>query len=214
VVRLRGLDIDGLGKGANGIVFNSGGSLTVIDCVVRRFVGAVSDYGNGIKLSPSSGSSKIVIENSTFSDNQQTGVVFSGTSQSTASASIVVSGAVLLNNNYGMYVNLANNTSGTVNVAISNTTASNNTDTGLGFNGRSPSIVNSFVDSSTIENNGQYGLLNLDQSVVLLSNNVVALNKWGVSSKNSTIYSIGDNRIGLNSVADVDGAMLRSLSLR
>ena len=36
-VHLRGLDIDGLGTADNGIVFNSGAGLAVVNCVVRHF---------------------------------------------------------------------------------------------------------------------------------------------------------------------------------
>jgi hypothetical protein len=37
-VTLRGLNIDGLGTGQNGIVFNSGANLTVVNCIIRHFV--------------------------------------------------------------------------------------------------------------------------------------------------------------------------------
>src|SRR5215472_12256636 len=38
-VTLNGLLIDGAGVGASGIVFNSGGTLTVADCLVQNFTG-------------------------------------------------------------------------------------------------------------------------------------------------------------------------------
>jgi hypothetical protein len=36
-VILRGLTLNGSDSGSNGVVFNSGGSLTVSDCVVQNF---------------------------------------------------------------------------------------------------------------------------------------------------------------------------------
>src|SRR5579872_4923147 len=37
-IYLRGLNIDGLGVAANGVSFNSGGELDIVNCVVRHFV--------------------------------------------------------------------------------------------------------------------------------------------------------------------------------
>src|ERR1035437_1194301 len=47
IVSLQGLEIDGAGSGANGIQFNSGGSLNIQDSVIRGFT-------NGITFQPSS----------------------------------------------------------------------------------------------------------------------------------------------------------------
>src|SRR5579883_956140 len=67
-VTLRGLNIDGLGTGANGIVFNSGGGLNVINCVVRHFAGSGAS-GNGVLIQPASGSMAFLIANVIASDN-------------------------------------------------------------------------------------------------------------------------------------------------
>ncbi|HZU89431.1 MAG TPA: hypothetical protein VE993_09255, partial [Stellaceae bacterium] len=76
VVTLRGLDIDGLGTGANGIVFNSGGSLSVVDCVVRHFAGSGPTAGNGVLIQPTSGSMTFLISNVRVADNSYYGVSF------------------------------------------------------------------------------------------------------------------------------------------
>jgi hypothetical protein len=55
-VTLRGLTVDGGGTGSNGIVFNSGGKLTIDQCDVMNFVGG-NTTGNGILIQPTSGSS-------------------------------------------------------------------------------------------------------------------------------------------------------------
>src|SRR5690348_9697174 len=63
-VVLRGLIVEGAKVGANGIVFNSGGQLTIADCVVQGFVGS-GTTGNGIYIRHSSGSPDITITNTT-----------------------------------------------------------------------------------------------------------------------------------------------------
>src|ERR1700674_4036498 len=74
-VTLRGLTVDAGGTGSNGIVFNSGGKLTVDQCNVLNFVGTVNT-GNGILITPTSGSHNIVITNTTASNNQSVGVYY------------------------------------------------------------------------------------------------------------------------------------------
>jgi hypothetical protein len=59
---LKGLDIEGLGKGLSGIVFNSGALLQVQDCVIRPFTG----FGILIKANTSA---SFVVTRTTVFDN-------------------------------------------------------------------------------------------------------------------------------------------------
>jgi hypothetical protein len=56
---LTGLEIDGANAAYNGIVFNTGGSLTVSNCIVKDFVVNNNNNngtsGNGILMQPTSG---------------------------------------------------------------------------------------------------------------------------------------------------------------
>jgi hypothetical protein len=95
-VILTGLEIDGAATAHNGIVFNSGSSLTVIDCVMKDFVATVTTDGAGIRFNTGTsasglidrvvsinnlwgveidGTNTIAISNSTFSKNSQAGIV-------------------------------------------------------------------------------------------------------------------------------------------
>jgi hypothetical protein len=65
---LRGLTLNGSGVGSNGVVLNSGGSLTVNDCVIQNFVG-ISPAGSGILVQPTSGSLKYAITNTIMTNN-------------------------------------------------------------------------------------------------------------------------------------------------
>jgi len=53
-VTLRSLTLEGAGVAYDGIVFNSGSSLTVTDCVMQNFAGSAT-AGNGILMQPASG---------------------------------------------------------------------------------------------------------------------------------------------------------------
>src|SRR6202034_4353266 len=56
-VILTGLEIDGAGAAYDGIVFQSGSSLTITNCIVQNFVRnvSVSTAGNGVLLQPTTG---------------------------------------------------------------------------------------------------------------------------------------------------------------
>src|SRR6202034_3527119 len=54
-VILTGLEVDGAGAAYNGIVFNSGGSLTIDNCIVKDFVSSNGTSGNGIMIAPTAG---------------------------------------------------------------------------------------------------------------------------------------------------------------
>jgi hypothetical protein len=55
-ITLNGLVIDGAGAGYNGIMFNSGGSLTVTNCSVQHIItNGIIPNGHGILIQPTSG---------------------------------------------------------------------------------------------------------------------------------------------------------------
>ena len=62
-VVLRGLTVDGVGTGSNGIVFNTGGVLSMVNCIVQNF------QTDGIVVAPSSGATKVDISNTIVSGN-------------------------------------------------------------------------------------------------------------------------------------------------
>ncbi len=67
IVVLRGLDINGVGTGLNGINFIAGGTLIVEQCVIRNF-NAVAPNGNGIRFAPT-GAGRLIVAGSYFSNN-------------------------------------------------------------------------------------------------------------------------------------------------
>ena len=66
-VLLRGLAVEGAGTGANGIVLNTGGYLTIENCSIRDFRAAAPN-GNGLWLKPS-GQTRLFVSNTTIANN-------------------------------------------------------------------------------------------------------------------------------------------------
>jgi len=73
-VTLRGLTIKGIGfGGGTGIIFNSGLSLTLENCVIRNMTGA-APLGEGLRFIPNA-SSALAVSNTAVTDNVSGGIV-------------------------------------------------------------------------------------------------------------------------------------------
>src|SRR5215472_4698311 len=70
-INLRGLLIDGVGTGGDGIVFNSGASLNVQECLIRNF-GAITK-SRGIVFQPTAASS-LFVSDTVLADNRGPGI--------------------------------------------------------------------------------------------------------------------------------------------
>jgi hypothetical protein len=197
-VVLRGLTVDGAGTGSNGIVFNSGGKLTIDQCNLMNFVGSPPSTGNGILMQPTSGNHNIVIANTTASNNQSMGVNYFPLS-STATTGIVID-RVSANNNgsHGIAINNSNS-SGAGTVSISNSIASFN------LNGFFFANVTASLDASNATSNfgagasASSGTLALGRSALM--NNAT----YGLYMSGGAVNSYKDNRIAGNVVAQVFG---------
>ena len=78
-VALIGLEIDGARAAYNGIVFNSGSTLTVTNCIVQNFVqdgSSDTNTGNGILMQPSAGTISFVITSTIVSNNGYVGILY------------------------------------------------------------------------------------------------------------------------------------------
>ncbi len=206
-VVLRGLDIEGLGTGLNGVRFLAGGSLHVDDCLIRNF--SAASGGNGIAFIPSN-SAKLLVTNTTLWRNA-VGVVGAGiliAPTGGASAEVVVENVVSSNNNNGIHANSA--TSGAISVAIDNSVFSLNTGNGIAATGGAGSI-NILVDGTTSSDNGAAGLTASGATAIIrLSDSNVSGNANGLTTASSgQILSFLNNRIRGNTV---DGAPTGTLA--
>jgi hypothetical protein len=194
---LRGLTLNGSGVGANGIVFNSGGSLTVNNCAMQNFVSNGGNNGNGILIQPTTGSVNFVITNTTASNNT-TGIVY-GPPGGSPNANGVIDHVVATANVVGIVVNNSAASGGATDVAISNTVASDNSANGFFFSNVFPLLVS--IDNASATGNGA-GITADGSLKVLLGRSVVTLNGTGVQNNitSSTFFSFDNNQIAGNNV--------------
>jgi hypothetical protein len=212
-IAISGVVLDGLGiAGTNGIVFNSGGNLTVTDCVARNFSFS-SSGGNGILMQPTSGAMSFVITNTIVTNNNSGGVVYAPPRFSTATANGVIDRVVATNN----FIGIAFQTSdggGATTGAISNSVVGNSSADGISVQNASPSgaaLVVS-IDNTSSTSNGGSGVVAAVTATVILGRSVITANStYGLRNLTSpnTVYSYQDNRIngnGTGSADDVNGS--------
>jgi hypothetical protein len=155
-VSLRGLTIEGGGVGTHGIVFNTGASLTVENCVLRHLTGdgilflpnaasslsvsntsASDNAGFGIQIQPSGSGAVHAVFNRVQANNNSYGILtdgggFTGTIHASVFDSVVAGNAV-----YGFY---ASSSGGFTDLTLFHSVAANN-GTGLFANGANSIII-------------------------------------------------------------------------
>lgn len=194
IVSLRGLTIDGLGIGTNGIVFNSGQSLTIKNCVIRHF------NGDGIDFYPNA-SSSLFVSNSLVADNGGKGIYVQPTgSNSTVTATF--NRIEANNSDSGIQVD------GRYGTATINTTASESVATGnrsVAFYVLAGSAPNTLmvVRSVVANNNGYANTTGLAAygtgAIVRVANSTVTGNAHGWSTlAGGIVESYGNNYIDGN----------------
>ena len=197
---LRGLTINGSSGGNNGIVFKTGGSLTVIDCMVQNF------FFDGIQLEPTSGFIDFAITNTTVVNNSNDGIDYFPPSGS-PSANGVIDHVIAIGNTEGITVNTFNTSGGTTNINISNSVASNDA-IGI-FLKDGPTLMTVTIDNALISDNGGSGIIASNvtgsQMTVELGRSVITNNPIGINNQTSPngFFSYGDNRINSNPQGDI-----------
>ena len=189
-VHLRGLTLTGLGTGANGIQFNSGGNLAIENCVIWNFTSA------GLNIAPST-TSTFSVSNTIASNNSGViGILVAPT------GSALVTG-VLSNvtaNNNGTGINVAG-TGAALNVTIADSGASNNTILGVGASSAATSVLLRHVVAS----NNNTGLA-AASSTIRVAQSVITGNVTGVFATGGTIGTYVDNDINGNTT-DITGTL-------
>jgi hypothetical protein len=211
-VILTGLEVDGAGAAYNGIVFESGTSLTISDCIVKDFVLNGGGTGNGILIAPTSNTVDFTIVNTIAVNNQLAGIAYLPTSGS-ATATGTIDHVVATNNSSdGIVVSLLQASGGSAAVNISNSVASNNGVIGISAAAGSGTVT-ATIDNDQMSNN-QYGVGNQSATVVL-SRSVITKNSVASVNNTGTVDTYGDNRIEANANSNaVLGAALTSVPVQ
>jgi hypothetical protein len=216
-IQLRGLTIEGSGVGYNGIVFNSGGSLTVSNCTLQNFVysGSGVSTGHGILMAPTSGTVAFDITGTTAANNAFTGIAYYPPSGS-ANANGVIDNVVANANQYGIIFDTINASGGSIIATVSNSVSSNGSAGGAGIyaaNSASGSLKLSIDNVSVSGNN--IGVDALNTANVLLGRSVITGNATGILNLTSpnTLFTYKDNRINENGT-DISGALNTSFAVQ
>jgi hypothetical protein len=204
-VVLRGLTVNGAGIGENGIVFNSGGSLTITNCVVQNsvFDGSHFTTGNGILIQPTSGALDFVITDTIVSGNGSYGLQYLPPGGSPNVNGTIDQVTATSNSFLGIGINPLNASGGATVVGISNSNVSNNANGISAENGGAALTVS--IDNVTVANNSGDGIFVTNTSRVLLGHSVVTGNNIGIQNSTSpnTFYTYDDNRINKNLAEDI-----------
>jgi len=210
VVSLRGLVIDGLASGENGIRLGRASALHIQKCVVRNFQGSGPEQfaGWGIAVLPLASASQVFISdtlvyNNGGGPNTGGGIVFIG--QGSNSVNAVLERVRVENNVNGIEVSASNNPGGNgLHVMLRNSIVSGNTTYGVLVDS-DPSHPNGhlFLRNSSVVHNGGFGVVAGQAGTILMSNVTVARNGSGLGTfPGAQIISYGNNEIDNNVGAD------------
>jgi hypothetical protein len=201
VVYLRGLEIDGLGAAAAGISVESAGSVSIVDCVVRRFkvMGVHVHQTSSLQMS---------IADTFVADNGQYGIVFWPQAALRATLTRVRS----VQNRRGLYATGQETPAGArFLVSAVDSVFANNTAIGVisettsGHAVPSVSLLNAEITGNSIGAAATKGRISLSRSFVVG-------NDKGVVIESGLIYSRGDNTFRDNPLGDVSGGALTPLA--
>ncbi len=179
VVTLRGLDIDGLGTGAYGILFNSGMALTIQNSVIRHFQSA------GVLFNPNA-SSALAITDTLVADNSLDGIYVGSGAQADfyrVQASRNAEGFAVFGDN--------------ITASADNCAAYNNT---IGYDVQGASTFSLF--NSIASNNFHQGLSAYGSGAILrIAHSMVTGNGVGWTVNGAVIDTYSDNYIDGNGVS-------------
>ena len=191
-VSLRGLTIDGAGAGLNGILFTSGGSLTIDNCVIRHVA------NDGLEFLPNS-ASRLFVSRSVISDNNGSGIIIQPFNTSSSVSAEIDRVTTNGNGIDGIFVG-GHTSTGSVQASVSNSVSAGNGADGYdpySQPGQATAIMTVFhsvasTNAYGLASNGSGATLRVAQSVV--SGNGVGWTTDGVG----LLVSYGDNYIDDN----------------
>jgi hypothetical protein len=208
-VILRNLTLNAAGAGYNGINFQAGGgsSLTVINCTLLNFLADGSNdanTGNGILIAPTTGAVTFAVTNTLTANNANNGIAYIPPASSTTSVIGVLGNVTASNNTNGIKIAPQ---SGTADITISDSVATNNSADGITAANPVAQALTVTIDNTTLTSNAT-GISAANTTKVLLGRSAIIGNTtYGIDNTTSpnTFYTYKDNRVDLNTTADVEG---------
>jgi hypothetical protein len=186
MVVLRGLDIEGLGTGLNGIRFLAGSALHVEKCTINNFTQA------GISFAPSGASTLLVKQSIIRAKNAATSIGIDVAPTGAGSAVLTLEDVRLERTFNGLVLNSA------AEATARNVTSTKNTQ--VGFFARGATELS--LDNCESSHNGT-GIRTNGTAIVRASNTLLFNNTLGLDATGGSIRSFGNNRLAGNTT---DGA--------
>jgi hypothetical protein len=204
VIVLRGLDIDGIGTGLNGIRFLAEAALHVQNCQIRNFKGA-SPNGFGIQFAPSAAAEFYVMD--TVISSSGIGTTGGGINiqPSGAGSARVMLNRISVDNNVNGIKGDGTGSTGGIRISIRDSQSSGNSINGfIATNPAGGAFVNAMIDRSTFAANATNGIVaNGSASTVFLGNSTITANGTAISPTNGgQAFSYKTNNINGNVVSD------------
>ena len=187
-VVLRGLDIEGLGTGLNGITVITGGTVHVEKCTINHFT------QSGINFAPTVANSKLIVVDTIL---RNTGTLPSSGQGIfiNAAAGVVVQASL---NNVRLEGNISGlRAQGNSTTSVSNSLAASNLFAGFSASG-SPAVLN--IEHSVAANNGT-GIVCAPSTTARIGNTTIVGNGAAVTTPNTCLFSFKNNDIDVPAVA-------------
>ncbi|GAA0705829.1 right-handed parallel beta-helix repeat-containing protein [Dokdonella soli] len=178
VVTLRGLSIEGLNTGLNGVRFISGAKLVIENTAIHGFT------QNGVDIEPSA-DAQVLLHNVTVGGSGNGAVWVFPTA---GVASVALDNVKLSNNKYGLFV-----VSGKA--SLKNSVVSANSSHGVSASSNG-TLVRVNVDGSLISDNVGTGVRSIGaSSAVYVSRSSITGNATGLNAASGSLNSYGNNRV-------------------
>ena len=207
-IQLRGLFIDGIGTGLNGIRFLAGRSLYVTNCVIQQFTQFGIDFE---PANVSAVNTKLFVQDTIIQNNgsgaSSGGILIRPAGSPASAADVSLNRVAVIDNVLG--IKSDGSASGVaagftgVHVSVRHSVVANNTSNGIWSfrSGGNSTVV--LVDGTSVTNNGGNGVFADTSGVMLLSNSVVENNGQGaIGTAANLLFTYQNNVIDNNIGAD------------
>ena len=209
IVNLRGLNIEGVGNGVNGIRYLAGGTLHVQNTIIRGFRGGGAGANNGIIVNPVGGALVLDVTDTVVEDNGTlanggAGIVIRPTGAATVKGSLTRVQA--FNNQIGLNIDGDTGT-GAIDITVTDSQFNRNVGDGVATisPNASDAVVRLTIDRSMAAANGAIGIHSVGQksTVRVKASTVTANAAAGLQGNNSGVLaSYGDNATAGNGAAN------------
>jgi hypothetical protein len=188
VIVLRGLDIQGLNTGLDGVKFLNGGALHIEKSVITEFT------GQGVNFAPSTNNASLFVTDTIIRKNAGGGIwVVPGAG---VTAKVVVRNTTMDFNFRGLRAEDGST------ISIQDSSASNNTQNGIVAYGNGSRAVDMTIERTAANINGGVGVYSGTLCNVRISNLTASRNATGLMASGGSIISFGNNSVNGNTTAN------------